>query len=190
MALCTSAAATAESTPPESPQITRSDPTCDAHFVDGLLDDRRVGPRGPAVAHVEQEPLEYLLSALGVRDLGVELHAVHATLAVLERGDRRAGRGGGDDEALRCAHDGITVTHPHDLLHGQAVEQHRAAIRSPELGTPVLPATGALHGAAELLRDELRAVTDAEHRHSGVVHRRVDRAVRPRRARTQDRRRG
>ena len=28
MALCTSAAATAESTPPDSPQITRSLPTC------------------------------------------------------------------------------------------------------------------------------------------------------------------
>ena len=26
-----------------------------AHLVDRLLDDRRVGPRGPAVAHVEQE---------------------------------------------------------------------------------------------------------------------------------------
>ena len=34
--------------------------------------------------------LEDLLAALGVRDLGVELHAVHAALAVLERGDRRA----------------------------------------------------------------------------------------------------
>ena len=44
IALCTSAAATAESTPPESPQITRSSPTCARISVDGLLDDRDVRP--------------------------------------------------------------------------------------------------------------------------------------------------
>ena len=59
-------------------------------LVDGLLDDRRVRPRGAALAHVEEERLEHLLAAFGVRDLGVELHAVDGTVAVLERGDRRA----------------------------------------------------------------------------------------------------
>ena len=58
---------------------------------DGLLDDRRVRPRRPAAAHVVQERLEHLLAAFGVRDLGMELHAVHGTVAILERGDRRAG---------------------------------------------------------------------------------------------------
>ena len=45
---------------------------------------------GRQPAHVEEERLQDLLAALGVRDLGVELHAVDAALAVLERGDRRA----------------------------------------------------------------------------------------------------
>ena len=47
--------------------------------------------------HVGRQPhtsnrnaLQHVLAAFGVRDLGVELHAVHATVAVLERGDRRA----------------------------------------------------------------------------------------------------
>ena len=105
-------------------------PDLRAHLVDRLLDDRRVGPRGAAVAHVEQEPLEDLLAALGVRDLGVELHAVDAAFAVLERGDRRARGGRGDDEAVGRADDGVAVAHPHDLLDRQAFEEHRAAIRS------------------------------------------------------------
>ena len=103
IALCTSAAATAESTPPDSPQITRSVADLGADLVDRLLDDRRVRPRRPAAAHVEQERLEHLLAALGVRDLGVELHAVDAAVAVLERGDRRARCRRGDDEARRRA---------------------------------------------------------------------------------------
>ena len=91
IALCTSAAATAESTPPESPQITALVADLRADLVDRLLDDRHVGPRGPAPAHVEQERLEHLLAALGVRDLGVELHAVDRAVRIFERGDRRAG---------------------------------------------------------------------------------------------------
>ena len=88
IALCTSAAATAESTPPDSPQITRSLPTCAriSATACSMIDDVR--PRRPAARRVEQERLQDLLAALGVRDLGVELHAVDAAVAVLERGDR------------------------------------------------------------------------------------------------------
>jgi hypothetical protein len=40
---------------------------------------------------VVEEVLEHGLAVRGVDDLGVELHAVDAALAVLERGHRRAG---------------------------------------------------------------------------------------------------
>ena len=84
MALCTSAAATAESTPPDSPQMTCSPPTCARIGLDRRLDDRRHRPRRPAPAHVVEEVLEHLLAARRVHDLGVELHAVDAALGVLE----------------------------------------------------------------------------------------------------------
>ena len=56
---------------------------------DLLLDDRGHRPRRPAPAGVVEEVLEQLLAVVGVHDLGVELHAVDAALAVLERGRRR-----------------------------------------------------------------------------------------------------
>ena len=66
-----------------------------------------------------------LLAPLGVHDLGVELHAEHAALAVFERGHRRARRGGGDREAGRRGDDRVAVAHPHLLLGRQVAEQQR-----------------------------------------------------------------
>ena len=93
IALCTSAAATAESTPPDSPQITRSSPTWARISATACSMIDVVRPRRPAAGNVEQERLEDLLAALGVRDLGVELHAVDGAVAILERGDRRVAGG-------------------------------------------------------------------------------------------------
>ena len=142
---------------------------------DGLLDDRRVGPRRAAAAHVVQERLEHLLAAFGVRDLGVELHAVHGAVAILERGDRGAGRRGCDAEAVGGGRDRVAVAHPHDLLVGQRAEQRRRVSREPQLRGAVLAPARVSHLAAQLLRDELGPVADAEHRHAGVVQRGIER---------------
>ena len=56
MARWTSAAATAESTPPDRPQMARRVTDLGPHGLDLRLDDRRHGPRRAAAAHVEQEP--------------------------------------------------------------------------------------------------------------------------------------
>ncbi len=45
-----------------------------------VIDDRRVGPRRRDLGHVVQEVLEQFLAALGVRDLGMELHREETTL--------------------------------------------------------------------------------------------------------------
>ena len=87
IALCTSAAATAESTPPESPQRARPSPTCAriAAVAVSMIDEV---VQSASAAHVDQEALEQPLAALGVRDLRVELHPVEAPAAVLQGGDR------------------------------------------------------------------------------------------------------
>ena len=120
---------------------------------------------------------QHLLAALGVRDLRMELHAVDPALAVLERGDRRARRAGGDGEARRRGRDRVTVAHPHDLLGREVGEDDRSGIGAGHRRAPVLAATRPAHLAAELLREELRAVADAEHGDADVVDVGVDRSA-------------
>ena len=127
---------------------------------------------------------------LGVRDLGVELHPVDrrgrgprapATgTRVGARRHRESGRRGGDR---------VAVAHPHDLVDGEVGEQQRRTL-DVQLGAAVLALPGLRDLAAEIARDELRAVTDAEH---GDARRRRPRdRCRARRARapTPDRPRG
>ena len=90
-ALVTSAAATAESTPPESAQSTFSVADLGADRRDLVFDDRGVRPRRGDARDVVQEVRQQLLAALGVRDLGVELHGVQAPRDVLHHRDRRLG---------------------------------------------------------------------------------------------------
>ena len=90
IALCTRAAATAESTPPDRPQITRSvadlapgSASTGCSMIDVIVQV------GRAAAHVVEEVLEDLLAVRRVHHLGVELHAVDPPLGVLEGGDGR-----------------------------------------------------------------------------------------------------
>ena len=93
MARCTIAAATAESTPPDSAQIARPLADLLADRLDLLLDDVEHRPGLAAAGDVVQEVLEHLLAVLGVQHLGVPLDAGQAAPDVLEgrdRGDRRS----------------------------------------------------------------------------------------------------
>ena len=73
---------------------------------DGLdlrLDDRAHRPVRAESAGVVEEVLEHLLAVRGVDDLGVELHAEDAAVAVLEGGRRRVAGAGRDRGARRAA---------------------------------------------------------------------------------------
>ena len=79
-ALWTSSAATAESTPPERAQSTRSAPDLRADPLDLLLDHGGRRPRGRRAGDVVEEVLEQVLAVRRVHDLGVELDAVEPAL--------------------------------------------------------------------------------------------------------------
>ena len=72
----TSAAAVAESTPPERPQMTPPEPTCVADPLDLLVDHRGGRPVLLAARDLAEEALEDRLPVRRVDDLGVELDAV------------------------------------------------------------------------------------------------------------------
>ena len=175
MARCTRAAATAESTPPDSPHSTRLSPTARADRGDLLVDDVGHRPRGLGAGDLVEEVLEHRLAVLGVEHLGVELHAGHPAAEVLEGGDLGAGGAGRHLEARRARptpsrRGSSTPTAPRagrgTAWTSGAGDGER---RAPELGQP-----GALDGAAEGERHGLEAVADAEGGHAGVEQRRVD----------------
>ena len=171
--MCTRAAATAESTPPDSPQITPLVADLGADRLHGLLDDRHHRPRRPAAADVIEEVLEDLLPAWRVGNFGVELHAVDGSLAILERRHGNCLGAGRDLEARRGGDDRVGVAHPHVLLEGKLAEEGRRG-RHFEGGAAVLAAARASHLAAELLGHELGAVTDPQDGDRPLVHGLVD----------------
>ena len=140
IALCTSAAATAESTPPDSPQITRSSPTWARISATACSMIETFVHVGPAAGDVEEERLQDLLAALGVRDLGVELHAVDrrgrgssnaaAGVSSVRRGDREARAAPAVIVSKWLIHTTCSI--------GLLAEQQRRARSTVQLGAAVL----------------------------------------------------
>ncbi len=173
IARCTSAAATAESTPPDSPQMTRLPPTCAriASTCSSMM---------LASVHVDGRPRCRTGNAAG--------SAGRARCAAPPGGTaRRPGVGStsskaatgapvdaaGDGEPRRRHGDRVAVAHPHLLRGGQPAQEHAGLGdgRASCGRTPTPPVCGDL--AAERLRHRLEAVADAEHRHAGREQRRV-----------------
>ena len=168
-----SAAATDESTPPESPRITSSPPTCAR-----IARDRLVGvvghlPVAPAPADVVREAREHARPLSGVRDLGMELHGVEAARLVRHRRDRARRRGADQLEPGRQRGDLVAVAHP-DVEEAvafdvravlDALQQRRMAARA-DLGVAEFAHVPALDRAAELRRHRVHAVADAQHRNA------------------------
>ena len=90
---------------------------------DLLLDDGRGRPRRRRARDLVEEVLQDLLPVRRVHDLGVELDAVQAPRAILEGGDRRRRRAGGDLGARRRRGHRVAVAHPDGLLGRQVVEE-------------------------------------------------------------------
>ena len=97
MALPSSAASTDESTPPERSEQHSAVAYLGSQALDGRLAEVAHSPVALCAADLKQEVLYHLLAVPGMVDLGVELHAVEASLDVGYRhgwGRRRCGRQG------------------------------------------------------------------------------------------------
>ena len=142
-------------------------PTCSADLLDGLLDDGRRRERGGAAAGLVEEVLEHV-GALGrMQHLGVELHAVEAARARLHGRDGRSRARGQHVEAGRRLGDAVAVAHPGLLLAAQPLEE-QPRLEHAERRLAELAEVGARHGAAEVERQALHAVADAEHRDAQI----------------------
>ena len=162
-ARCTSAAAAAESTPPERPQITPPSPTWarTRSTCSPITDAGR--PALLEAGEIAQETIEDLGAVRRVDDLRVELDPVQAAVRALARGHRRGGAGGERHEARRGLEHRVAVAHPALLLVRQPGHQATAAVGERERGAAELARVSALDPPAERLDHGLHPVTDAEH---------------------------
>src|SRR6266516_1463447 len=125
--------------------------------ADLLVDEVPRRPIGRAAANVEQKVVQDLAAARGVRDLGVKQHAEDRLRRVLHPSDRRIG--------ARRGHAGV----------GLKTRKQALVFLDRDLGAAVLTFRGGRCLAARQLRDELHAVTNAEHRRTQVENPGVDR---------------
>jgi hypothetical protein len=94
---------------------------------DLVLDDVAGRPGRLDAGDVVEETLQHRLALLGVRHLGVEMHARPLGRQVLERGHRGTRGGRGHRETLRGHRDAVAVAHPHRQAGGELAQQGAAS---------------------------------------------------------------
>ena len=119
-----STAATALSTPPDRPQMTRPAPTSSRMRVICASRKPAIVQVPDAARDIAGEIAQQLRAVRGVDDLGMELHAVETTVVVGDGGERCALADADDAEAGRQPRDPVAVAHP-DLL-ARALLPHAA----------------------------------------------------------------
>jgi len=127
-------------------------------------------------ADLVEEVADHVLAVLGVVDFGVILHAVEAALFIAD-GDVGAGIGMGDEgEPIGYLFHVVAVAHPRHALFGKPLEEFAVRVKK-RLGLAVFARGGVVCGddlAAEVVRDELAAIADAEHGHARIKKRGID----------------
>ena len=168
IASCNSAAATAESTPPERPQTTLPLTHLAADFVDRLAAEQRHRPVAAAARYSVREIAEQLGALRRVHDLGMEQHAEKPAAVIGDRGVGCPFTGRHRSEAQWQGIDPVAVAHPHLLapaFRPQAFEQP-AIVDDVDKGTAEFLVIAQRDPAAKLRAHRLHAVTDAEDRHA------------------------
>ena len=179
----TSSAATAESTPPDSAQITRSSPTW-ARIRSTCSSMNWCAVQVGGAWHASSTNCPSISVPRGVCSTSgwnCTAYRPRSRSSIAAIG-RRLGRRGDAEAGGHLGH-AVAVAHPAALLARQLAEQQAALPRARTGVLPNSPMPGVADLAAEGARHRLHAVADAEHRHAELEQLRVD----VRRARLVDR---
>ena len=132
-------------------------------FGHGAVYKRSGAPLLARAADVDHEVLQQLRALHGVEHLGVELHGPHRLLG---RGKGRIGnicRRTNHFEVVGDGRDGVAMAHPHLRAFLESLEERIGEIDAFQMGAAILARVGLFHLATQRVRDELRAVADAQH---------------------------
>ena len=173
-ALARRAAQTAESTPPDSPQTTRSSGPTRRLISDSerSMNASIVQVRGLPADPV-QEVAQDQRAVRRVRDLGMKLEAVDRQLAMPHRRDR-AGRGRGQRQEIAAGVvDLVAVAHPDDRLARDVVEERLGRVQHAALGAAELAGRRRIDLGPHRLAGQLHPVADPQDRHAQLEDRRI-----------------
>ena len=167
-----SAATTDESTPPDSPQITRAIADLLAQPLDRFLGEFAQPPGAGAAANGGEKIGEDFRAPRRVRHFRMKLQAVDRQSAMLDRGDRASAGLGQRHEIAGDGRHLIAVAHPDFGFVGDPVEQ--IGVRhDPHMGPAIFAGRSAFDLPAQRLADQLHAVADAQHGNAQLENRRI-----------------
>ena len=112
-------------------------------------------------------------AAGGVHHLGVELHAVEATLQMGNRGFRGVGGVRQANKSLGQGLHRVAMAHPHRGSTGDVGEQIGGIIHLQRCLAVFGLAAGGFHHTPQLLHHQLHAVADPQHRDAQLPDRRI-----------------
>ena len=143
-------------------------PDLGADFLHGLLEVAAHGPAFAAPANPVDKVGDDFAAARRVHDLGMKLQAEKFLGAVLNRRIFRVFRDRHGLESVGELGQLVSVGVPDLERLRQLVEQSAAGVLDRERALAVFALEPFLHPAAEKLREQLHAKTDAQHRHAQV----------------------
>lgn len=167
-----SAAVTDESTPPDSPQMTRLFPTFSRMASICRSISEEMVPGSLAAADLVDEVRQQRRAELRVRHFRVELQTVDRPGVVTDRG-RRAGVGRGQgDEVFAEVADLVAVAHPRGELGRHTIEERILFLDAAD-GMSELAGVAGRDLAAEGPADLLHAVADSQDRDAQLEQGRI-----------------
>ena len=138
---------------------------------DGLVDERGRLPGATTTRDLVKKVAQNLPTLRGVDHLGMKGDA-KATGGVGHGGDGRVLGLGQPAEARWGLDHVVPMAHPHRQVRGQ-IEKESGRVRDLDARRAILPLAGRRDLTAKLIRQQLHAVADAQHRHACVEGSRI-----------------
>jgi len=143
--------------------------------LDGVFDEGIHRPAGASAADAERKIPQHRGSAVGVYDLRVKLNSPDRTIPIAHGRKRRTITRGERLEALGQAEHPVAVAHPgHALDAAFEVRKERIVALDLQQRASIFVIVRCFDEPTEVMREKLKAVTDAEHRASDVENCQVE----------------
>ena len=151
-----------------------------ANLLDRFLNIIRHRPAWPRLANIQNKTIKQRLALLRMRNLRMKLNAIKMPGRIFHHGNRTRRRLANNTETLRQLRNLVAMTHPYIqrmrcliLNTAGKITIHRFHLRIAKLAL-----VSRRNRAAQMMRHELHAITNTQHRHTQSKNTRISLIVR------------